>query len=235
MEGEGSAGGSEILVVIAVGGFWPLSRSSISGVRGAVWSLVFGRTNDPNHEELLADRLPLSDFFGDSVGNGISAGGGALCIGWGGISDIVEYPSHCAVCRTSGAESVTLASIGRACNDSTEALSSKGPILVLLLIDTVSFLSSRKVLLEAFEFRRSRFRTMLWSLIYTAGGSFVAADSSGAPCSGSANTIDTLAGARRLEKDIDLQAEGEAEPDGRRPELIGWVNGFGQRNVKAGR
>lgn len=47
-----------------------------------------------------------------------------------------------------------------------------------------------------------------------------AADCNGAPGSGSAKTSETLACAVFLDADIDLQAEGEAESLGRRPELI---------------
>ena len=82
-------------------------------------------------------------------------------------------------------------------------------------MDAVSFLSSRTVEVESCL---SRFRIIWLSFEYkAAGGSLVAADSSGIPCSGSAKTRETLAGAVLFEKDLDLQADSEVAPVGRRP------------------
>jgi hypothetical protein len=61
---------------------------------------------------------------------------------------------------------------------------------------------------------------MMLSLLYAAGGNFAAADSKGAPCSGSAKTKETEAGARFFDRDIDRQAEGDTVPLRRPPELI---------------
>jgi len=87
------------------------------------------------------------------------------------------------------------------------------------LTETESLWSSRTVDAES---NRSRLRIVI-SLLYAAGGNFAAADSNGAPCSGSAKIKDTEAGALFFDMDIDLQADGDAEPLRRRPELIDIV------------
>lgn len=60
-----------------------------------------------------------------------------------------------------------------------------------------------------------------------------AAESNGAPCSGSAKTKETEGGARFLDMDIDLQADGEYDPLGRRPELIEGESDDSMRQASA--
>lgn len=94
-----------------------------------------------------------------------------------------------------------------------------------LLRDVESLQSSCTVNVDSIQ---SRFRIML-SFLYAAGGSLVAADPNGAPCSGSAKIREREAGAVFFDMDIDLQADGEADPPGRRPELIESAGGHAVR------
>lgn len=205
----------------------------------ADFSLPFDRPYDPNQELLFGDGLggtlrSEDDGAGAGAGNGISrdstgASTATSDVALAGTSAV--SPSHWPARSKSGADTVS-SWTGCDGKDSADGLGWDPVGLVLYrfidppLIDCVSFLSSRTVEVES---SRSRFRIIWLSFEYkAAGGSLVAADSSGVPCSGSAKTRETLAGAVFFEKDLDLQADGEAAPVGRRPWFIS------RRNVETG-
>lgn len=103
-------------------------------------------------------------------------------------------PSHCAVTSTSGAD---LTASGGLADTSSRITSGSSEI------DRTSFLSSSMNDLKVDA--ESRLRML------GCTGSLVVADSNGAPCSGSAKTRDTLAGALFLERDNPLQGDEDEE------------------------